>query len=109
MKTMLIMAQTVDGKIARNSNEFVDWAGKADKKLFVEITRRAGVIIMGSKTYDTIGKPLPGRKNIVLTKNPERISDHADLVFTKKTPGEILKGLEQEGYRVRVLPVEVIR
>ncbi|MCQ2009088.1 MAG: dihydrofolate reductase [Sporolactobacillus sp.] len=28
-------------------------------------------IIMGRKTYDSIGKPLPGRENIVLTHNPE--------------------------------------
>jgi dihydrofolate reductase len=30
--------------------------------MFKELTIKAGVLIMGSKTYDTIGKPLPGRK-----------------------------------------------
>lgn len=28
-------------------------------------------ILMGRKTFDSIGKPLPGRKNIVITRNPE--------------------------------------
>ncbi len=98
MKTMLITAQSLDGKIARSSHEFIDWTGKADRKLFVELTKRAGVVIMGSSTYDTIGKPLPDRKNIVLTRNPERVSDQTDLVFTQKTPEEILKDLEREGY-----------
>lgn len=27
-------------------------------------------ILMGRKTFDSIGKPLPGRKNIVITRNP---------------------------------------
>lgn len=28
-------------------------------------------IIMGRKTFDSIGRPLPGRRNIVITRNPE--------------------------------------
>lgn len=28
-------------------------------------------VIMGRKTYDSIGRPLPGRPNIVVTRNPE--------------------------------------
>ncbi|PIE65654.1 MAG: dihydrofolate reductase [Desulfobacterales bacterium] len=98
MRTMLIIAQTLDGKIARNADECIDWTGKADKKMFMELTKRAGVIIMGARTYDTIGKPLPGRKNIVLTRNPEKTGNHPDLVFTRKTPKALLKDLEKEGY-----------
>lgn len=98
MKVILIMAQTMEGIISRNSNEFIDWTGSADKKKFVEITKEAGVVIMGSKTYDTIGKPLPGRKNIVLTRNSSRQSNYDNLIYTKKEPQTLLHDLAEEGF-----------
>ncbi|SFF98566.1 dihydrofolate reductase [Sporolactobacillus nakayamae] len=33
-------------------------------------------VVMGRKTFDSIGKPLPGRENIVLTHNPYFSEDH---------------------------------
>lgn len=62
MKVTLLMAMTLDGKIGKSHDHFPDWTGKADKTLFVRLTKKAGVIIMGSKTFDTIGRPLPNRK-----------------------------------------------
>ena len=103
IKTILLMAQTLDGKIAKDSDHFPDWTGKADKRLFVEITKAAGALIMGSKTFDTLGKPLPGRKNIVMTRNPRRISSWDNLVYTNLTPQALLAELESEGYREVVL------
>jgi dihydrofolate reductase len=97
MKVTLLMALTVDGKIAKHANHFPDWTEKADKKMFKDITMNAGVIIMGSKTYDTIGKPLPDRKNIVLTRNPHRKSETDNLVFTNAPPKKILADLEATG------------
>ena len=97
MKVTLLMALTVDGKIARHANHFPDWTEKADKKMFRDISLKAGVVIMGSKTYDTIGKPLPGRKNIVLTRNFFRKSVADNLVFTNDPPQKILADLEAGG------------
>lgn len=126
MKVILVMAMTLDGKIARHSLEPVDWTGKADKKKFVQITKKAGAVIMGSTTFDTIGQILPNRKNIVMTRNPARLTNHPNtnetiinstrvldstsnsqnsvsinketLEFTDLTPQEILKALEGEGF-----------
>ena len=98
MKVILIMAQTMDGIISRSSDEFIDWTGSADKKMFMQITKEAGVVIMGSKTFDTIGKPLPGRKNMVLTRNSSRISNYDNLVYTKKDPQTLLNNLSEEGF-----------
>lgn len=98
MKLILLMAATADGMIARDSTHLVDWTGKADKKYFVHITKQAGVVIMGSKTWDTIGKPLPGRKNIVMTRDKARKSTDPNLVFTDQSPAAILKDLEKEGF-----------
>jgi dihydrofolate reductase len=103
IKTILLMAQTLDGKIAKHADHFPDWTGKADKQLFVRETRRAGAIIMGSKTYDTIGKPLPGRRNVVLTRNPERVSRWENLVYTSLSPSAILEDLEKDGYQRVIL------
>jgi dihydrofolate reductase len=103
MKVTLLMALTVDGKIAKHANHFPDWTEKADKKMFKDITLNAGVIIMGSKTYDTIGKPLPGRKNIVITRNPHRKSKTDNLVFTNDPPQKILADLEATGAHHAVL------
>ncbi len=98
MKVILVMAMSLDGKIARDSNHPADWTGKDDKKKFVEITKRAGAMIMGSKTFDTIGRALPGRKNIVMTRNKARKSD-GNLIFTDKAPDLLLKELAQEGFQ----------
>ncbi|MBF0201735.1 MAG: dihydrofolate reductase [Desulfamplus sp.] len=103
MKVVLIMAMTLDGKIARHSLEPVDWTGRTDKGIFVEITKGAGVVIMGSKTYDTIGRPLPGRKNVVMTSSKDRQSNHENLIFTSASPEDILKGLADEGFESAVL------
>jgi dihydrofolate reductase len=99
MKVIIVMAMTADGIIARHSMEFVDWTGKADKQYFVSVTRKAGVMIMGSKTFDTIGTILPGRKSIVMTRNKERVSDHPNLVFTDQSPEQILTDLQAEGVK----------
>ena len=103
MKLILIMALTADGKIGRTSAHFPDWTEPADKQLFMSISREAGVIIMGSKTFDTLGKPLPGRKHVIITRNKTRHSSGEDLVFTHKKPVEIIKDLSAEGYKTAIL------
>ncbi|OQY07046.1 MAG: dihydrofolate reductase [Desulfobacteraceae bacterium 4572_123] len=103
MKVTLIMAITVDGKIGKDPDHFPDWTGKEDKRLFKTITQKAGVVIMGSKTFDTIGSPLPGRKNIVLTRRRDRLSKWPNLVFTEQSPKEILNGLQKDGFSDVVL------
>lgn len=99
VKVILVMAMTVDGKIGRNPLEPVDWTGREDKKEFVRITRDSGVMIMGARTFDTIKRPLPGRKNIVMTRDEKRISDSPDLIFTRDSPGRIIESLETEGFQ----------
>jgi dihydrofolate reductase len=103
MKVTLLMAITLDGKIGKTPDHFPDWTGPEDKKLFVSITRRAGAVIMGSKTYDTIRMPLPGRKNVVLTRDKSRVSDWENLWFTDESPQAVLDALEREGYQEAIL------
>ena len=100
------MAITLDGKIAQSSDHFPDWTGKADKRFFMETTKKAGCLIMGNTTYKTIGRPLPGRKNVILTRKPgECFHDHDESVleFTNKSPEKLLAQLDSEGFLEVVL------
>jgi dihydrofolate reductase len=97
------MALTVDGKSAVSSSHFPDWTGGADKRMFKEVTTAAGVMIMGSKTFDTIGKPLPGRKTIVLTRNRSRHNSQGNPIFTDKPPQKLIKDLIAQGYQRAIL------
>jgi len=49
MKVFIIAAISTDGFIAKDPNEpSTAWTSLADKKHFGEITKRAGVIVMGA-------------------------------------------------------------
>ena len=107
MKVTLLMAITLDGKIGVDSDHFPDWTEKADKALFKDYTKQAGVFVIGRKTYDTIGRPLPGRLNVVMTRvilTEEDSEMKADnLMYTKKNPKELLKDLEDRGFEEVVI------
>ena len=73
MKLILMMAMTVDGVIAKNKKQNADWTTKADKRVFIEETKKHGVIIMGDTTFEAMGKkPLPGRLSLILSLEPEK-------------------------------------
>lgn len=59
------------------------WRLPADLKYFKETTM-GHPIVMGRKTYESIGKPLPGRTNIVLTRNPAFIADGCEIFHSKE-------------------------
>jgi dihydrofolate reductase len=103
MHVSLMVAITVDGKIARASDHFPDWTGPADKRLYVEITKKAGVMIMGSTTFDIIGRVLPERTTVVMTRNRDRRSDREDLVYTQASPEQIIDDLASQGYEQAVV------
>ena len=103
MRLTLIMAMTVDGIIGVSDDHFPNWTSKADKRLFKEITMKAGVLIMGYKTFETIGKPLPGRKNIVMTRNMARRSRWDNLIFSSRPPKDILDNLDADGFCEAIL------
>lgn len=68
MKISLIVAMASNRAIGLNNQ--IPWHLSADLKKFKKITMGAP-ILMGRKTYESIGRPLPGRSNIVISRNPE--------------------------------------
>jgi len=98
------MALTVDGKIAKEAGQLADWTSPEDKKSFIELTKDSGVIIMGNSTYQTIGKPLPGRLNIVLTPEANKFNSiPGKLEFFSGTPNELLLSLKDRGFTKAIL------
>ncbi len=55
------------------------WHISADLKYFKRVTMGAPVV-MGRKTYESIGRALPGRTNVVITRNPEFRCADAEVV-----------------------------
>ncbi|CDT53112.1 dihydrofolate reductase [Vibrio coralliirubri] len=68
MKLSLIAAMTRDRVIGKDNE--MPWHLPADFKWFKQCTM-GKPIIMGRKTYESIGRPLPGRTNIVVSRDPE--------------------------------------
>ncbi|MEK7501883.1 MAG: dihydrofolate reductase family protein [Patescibacteria group bacterium] len=97
MKCFIIAALTADGYIGRNAQHAAMWTGKEDKKRFIEITKRAGVMIMGQNTWFTLGKPLKDRLNIVYSPTP--LPPVPGMETTTKSPADLLQELESRGFK----------
>lgn len=69
----------------------------ADLKNFKALTI-GGIVILGRKTIEGFpgARPLPGRKNIVLSRNPELEIDGAEVVHSVEELKEALKGQDTD-------------
>ncbi|MDF2683829.1 MAG: folA [Brevibacillus sp.] len=59
------------------------WHLPADLKHVKELTT-GKTIVMGRKTFESLGRPLPNRRNVVLTRNQDFQTDGVDVVHTKQ-------------------------
>ncbi|MGZ5595349.1 MAG: dihydrofolate reductase [Usitatibacter sp.] len=85
MRRSLVVAVARNGVIGRDNA--LPWRLPADLAYFKRVTMGRPVV-MGRKTYESIGKPLPGRVNIVVTR---------DRGFS--APGCIVAGSLEEAWR----------
>lgn len=77
MKLSLIVAVADNGVIGKDNA--MPWHLPGDLKYF-KATTMGKPIIMGRKTFDSLGRPLPGRPNLVITRNPDFHADGATCV-----------------------------
>lgn len=104
MNVLLLAAISVDGRIAKAADQLADWTSKEDKRFFVSKTKEAGVLIMGRKTYETIGRPLPNRLNVIMTREAdESMNVPGELEYTSKSPRELVEDLKDRGYESVVI------
>lgn len=76
----LVAAMARDGVIGRNGD--MPWHLPADLAHFKAVTM-GHPVIMGRRTWDSIGRPLPGRRNLVISRSqlalPAGVECHASL------------------------------
>ncbi|HVO86818.1 MAG TPA: dihydrofolate reductase [Candidatus Binatia bacterium] len=79
MKISAVVTTNEDGAIASDGK--VPWRAKGDLPHFRQLTSGHSVI-MGRKTFEAIGQPLPNRQNIVLTRNKDYQAAGAEIVHS---------------------------
>lgn len=76
-KLSLIVAMDQKRLIGRDNQ--LPWHLPADLRYF-KATTLGKPVVMGRKTFESIGKPLPGRRNIVISRNTEFTAPGCDIV-----------------------------
>ena len=79
MKIIIIVAVAANGVIGRANGE-MPWHVKEDFQHFKKTTM-SSPIIMGRKSFVSLGKPLKGRENIVVTRNTNLNYDFDDVTI----------------------------
>jgi len=88
----LVVARARNGTIGRNNA--LPWRLPEDLAHFKRTTLGAP-IIMGRKTWDSIGRPLPGRRNIVVSRNTALKLEGAEVVGSLEAAQLLCIGAEQ--------------
>ena len=85
MAITIIVAKSNNGIIGKDGD--LPWRIPEDLKRFKRLTT-GNIVVMGRKTYDSIGRPLPNRKNIVISRNTslkiEGVEVEQDLIDVLK-------------------------
>ncbi len=90
MQLSIIVAMDRNHVIGRGGT--LPWHISSDLKNFKKITM-GKPILMGRKTHDSIGKPLPGRENIILTNNKKYLAEGCTV---KNTLDEVYSYCEEQ-------------
>ena len=88
MNISIIVAMSKNRVIGKNNT--MPWHLSDDLKNFKSVTT-GKTVIMGRLTYESIGKPLPNRKNIVLSRNLK----NSDVIVLDKLEHAIEESKEE--------------
>ena len=72
IRLAIIVAAAENGVIGKNNA--LPWHLPEDLRYFKRVTM-GKPIVMGRKTFESIGRPLPGRTNIVISRNPQFLAE----------------------------------
>ncbi|WP_240374487.1 dihydrofolate reductase [Bacillus piscicola] len=90
---MIAFVVAMDKNRVIGNNNDIPWHLPADLRHFKEVTT-GHPIVMGRKTYESIGRPLPGRRNIIMTGNRDYQAPGCDIVSTVEEVLDISKTQE---------------
>lgn len=92
MQLSIIVAMDRNRVIGKGDT--LPWYISSDLKNFKKITM-GKPIIMGRKTHESIGRPLPGRENIILTRDKNYFSEGCTVLYSMDEIFEHYKNVEE--------------
>lgn len=84
--TGLIVARSINNVIGKNGR--IPWKIEGEQKQFKELTT-GNIVIMGRKSYEEIGHPLPNRKTIVVSKTKQFKGENLETAVSVKKALEL--------------------
>jgi dihydrofolate reductase len=88
-RIILVVARAQNGVIGRGGK--LPWHLPADLKRFKALTM-GSVMVMGRKTFDSLPGLLPGRRHVVLTRDPNWSADGAEIARSVDEALELARG-----------------
>lgn len=79
MKHFKAIAAMSENRVIGCGNK-IPWHIPEDFKWFKQVTT-GHIVVMGRKTFESLGKPLPNRKNLILTRHPRQLIRQFPEVF----------------------------
>ena len=76
------------------NNGVIPWKIKGEQRRFKELTT-GKIVIMGRKSFQEIGKPLPNRKTIIISNTENIVADNCITVKSLIEAFELVKGEEE--------------
>ena len=95
MKVSLVAAVARGGVIGRDGG--LPWRLPEDARRFRELTM-GHAVVMGRRTWDSLPerfRPLPGRRNVVVTRNPEWVGEGAERAGSLEDALRLVAGAQQ--------------
>ncbi|RSL30397.1 dihydrofolate reductase [Salibacterium salarium] len=92
---MISFVAAMDENRVIGADNKMPWHLPNDLKHFKKVTH-GNPIIMGRKTFESIGKPLPGRQNIVITSNADYDAPGCDVIHSVEEIQSLMTSAPEE-------------
>jgi len=92
MRISLVVAASTNDVIGSNGE--LPWHLPDDLRQFKRVTTGKPVI-MGRRTFESIGRPLPNRRNIVMTRNPDYVAPGCEVVSSVDAALDLAGGADE--------------
>ena len=94
MKHFKAIAAMSENRVIGDGNK-IPWHLPEDFKWFKKMTT-GNVVVMGRKTFESLGKPLPNRTNVILTRHPILVRKQHPEIFGEFTLGTRARSLKKD-------------
>lgn len=92
MTISLVVAASTNNVIGSDGG--LPWHLPDDLRHFKRLTT-GNPIVMGRRTFESIGRPLPDRRNIVMTRDPDYVAPGCDVVSSVREALDLLEDTDE--------------